>query len=85
MAAAPSREELIQGAVDFLSNPRIQGTTRDQQENYLKSKLGMSDAEIGQAYSRTEAAGAGGAAAPAAAGAGAAPPAPPPAAGAAPP
>jgi hypothetical protein len=54
MAAEPTREELIQGAVEFLQNPRIQGTTRAQQENYLKAKLGMSDAEIGQAYSRSE-------------------------------
>ena len=35
-AGGMSREDLINGAVDFLSNPRIQGTTRDQQDsNYI--------------------------------------------------
>lgn len=38
--------------VQFLRDPRLQDTTREQQVSYLRSKLGLSDDEVAAAYAQ---------------------------------
>eukprot|EP01122_Echinamoeba_exundans_P012220 TRINITY_DN5056_c0_g2_i2.p1 TRINITY_DN5056_c0_g2~~TRINITY_DN5056_c0_g2_i2.p1 ORF type:complete len:467 (+),score=129.71 TRINITY_DN5056_c0_g2_i2:71-1471(+) len=51
-APAALRDDLIRGAVEFLTHPRVANSDADKKRRFLKSK-GMTDEEIAEAFKRS--------------------------------
>jgi hypothetical protein len=51
-APAALRDDLIRGAIEFLTHPRVANSDADKKRRFLKSK-GMTDEEIAEAFKRS--------------------------------